>query len=198
MKQNWGSALFPLSILLVLVGLTFWLRHASEFPNERRDGKYRHDPDYIIHDARFLKMDKTGQLNYTLEATEIRHYPDNDVTDLVQPHLVRFNPNKPPVNLSSDRAQLFGKGEQVDFYDNVRIHRAATPKDEAILVTTTQLTVLPDEDKAYTQHPVLVTQGKSWLKGVGFRVDSREQTYLIESQARALLENKRKGKRGQS
>jgi len=49
---------------------------------------------------------------------------------------------------------------------------------------------LPDDDKAFTKSPVLITQGNSWVKGVGMQVDSRAQTYLLESQATAFLESK--------
>ena len=55
---------------------------------------------------------------------------------------------------------------------------------------TDQLTVLPDDEKAYTERPVLITQGMSWIKGVGFKADTREQTYVIESQAVASIESK--------
>ena len=38
MKQ-WSSALLPLSLLLVLAALTFWLQYVTEWPEERNDGK---------------------------------------------------------------------------------------------------------------------------------------------------------------
>ena len=38
--------------------------------------------------------------------------------------------------------------------------------------------------------PVLITQGKSWVKGVGMQIDNRAQTYVLESQAFAVLESK--------
>ncbi|MFZ4538858.1 LPS export ABC transporter periplasmic protein LptC [Propionivibrio sp.] len=187
--KNWGSALFPLSILLALTALTFWLRYATEMPEERRDGKNRHDPDYIITDATLRKLDQTGRLKYTLIAADIRHYPDNDSTDLTKPNLVYLHASRPTVTMSADRGHISEDGEQADFSGNVRIHRAATAKDEAMIATMPQLTVLPDEEKAYTKSPVLITQGQSWAKGVGMQVDNRAQTYVLESQAFAVLES---------
>ena len=185
-----GSAIFPLSVMLTLAALTFWLRYATELPEERRDGKHRHDPDYIVSDAVLRKLDANGRLQYTLKATDIRHYPDDDSTDMLQPHLVFLHPTRPPITVSADRGHANSEGEQVDFYDNVRLERAPSKKDAALIATMPQLTVLPDDDKAYTKSPVLITQGKSWVKGVGMQVDSRAQTYLLESQATALLESK--------
>lgn len=193
--KNWGSALFPLTLLLTLAALTFWLRYASELPDARRDGKYRHDPDYIINNATLRKLDNTGQLTYTLKSPEIRHYPDDDSTELRLPILIHQSPKRPTITMSADDGHMSSKGEQVDLPGNVRIHRAATGKDAEMVVTAPQLSILPDEEKAYTRHPVLMTQGNSWIKGVGFRMDNRARTYLLEAQARASLESKQQARK---
>ncbi|MFZ2855733.1 MAG: LPS export ABC transporter periplasmic protein LptC [Rhodocyclaceae bacterium] len=193
--KNWGSALFPLTILIALSGLTFWLRHAIELPDERQDGKNRHDPDYIISAPQLRKLDKNGQLQYTLNANEIRHYPDDDTTDVTKPVLVNLNTKRPSVTISSERAHVSQDGNQVDFYDDVRILRAATAQQAALLATMPDLVVRPDDEKAFTKSPVLVTQGASWLKGVGMRVDQKTQTYVLESQAVGQFESKHAKKR---
>jgi lipopolysaccharide export system protein LptC len=189
MKQ-WGSALFPLGLLLALAGLTFWLRYATEMPEERRDGKNRHDPDYIISDASLRKTDQTGRLQYTLNATDIRHYPDDDSTDMISPNLVYLYVNRPSVTILAERGHSNKDGQQIDLYGDVRITREASAKAEAMNGFTPQLTVLPDDEKAFTKSPVLITQGQSWVKGIGMQVDTRAQTYVLESQAFAVLESK--------
>lgn len=188
--KNWGSAIFPLSILLILTGLSFWLRYATELDGPRHDGKNRHDPDYIISDSILHKLDQTGQLQYILKAADIRHYPDDDSTDLIKPDLVYLHSKKPPLSLSAERGHVSRDGEQVDLYDNVRVQREASAKDEAMTAYMSQLTVLPDDERAFTKSPVLITRGKSWLKGVGMQVNNRTQMYEIESQAFAVLESK--------
>jgi lipopolysaccharide export system protein LptC len=189
MKQ-WGSALFPLSLLAALAVLSFWLRYATELPDERRDGKHRHDPDFIIHDSVLRKLDSSGQLQYTLNSAVIRHYPDDDSTDMSKPHLIYQYPTRPSVTIRAERGHATKEGEQVDLYENVHLTRAATAKDEEMNGYTDQLTVFPDDEKAFTKSPVLITKGQSWLKGVGMQVDSRAQTYVLESQAFAVLESK--------
>lgn len=189
MKQ-WGSALFPLSLLAALAALSFWLRYATELPDERRDGKHRHDPDFVINDSVLRKLDSSGQLQYTLNSVDIHHYPDDDSTDMVKPHLVYLYPTRPSVTIRAERGHANKEGEQIDLYENVQITRAATAKDPEMNGYTDQLTVFPDDEKAFTKSPVLITKGQSWLKGVGLQVDSRAQTYVLESQAFAVLESK--------
>ncbi len=188
--KNWASALFPLSVLLALAGLTFWLRYASELPGQKHDGKTRHDPDYIVSDALLRKLDRNGRLQYTLKADDIRHYPDDDTTEITRPYLVSLNERKSQLTLSADHAHLSRDGERVDLFGNVRIYRAPTAKDAALNATTGQLTALPEEEKAFTRDAVLITQGNSQIKGVGMRLDNRTQTYTLESRASAVLESK--------
>lgn len=188
--KHWGSALFPLTLLLVLAGLTFWLRYATELPELRHDGKTRHDPDYIVAGATLRKLDPAGVLTYTLKATEIRHFPDDDTTDLLKPDVIYLQDKKPPTTLSAERGHMNKAGKQVDLYGDVRIRREASGKELEMTAFTPELTVLPDDEKAFTKSPVLITKGNSWLKGVGLQVDNRAQTYLIESQAVAVLESK--------
>ncbi len=188
--NRWGSAIFPLSLMLALASLTFWLRYATEMPEIRHDGKNRHDPDFIVSDGTLRKIDATGRLQSTLQASEIRHYPDDDSSDLTKPRLTYLYTTRPNVSIAAERGHSNKGGQQVDLYDKVQITRAASEKGEEMNGYTEQLTVLPDDEKAYTKNPVLITQGKSWVKGVGMQADTRAQTYVLESQAVAVLESK--------
>jgi lipopolysaccharide export system protein LptC len=195
--KHWSSAFFPLSLLLTLTLLTFWLRYVTEMDAPKRDGKHRHDPDYILSNTVARKLDLNGQLKYTLRAVDIRHYPDDDTTDLTMPRLTHQNHGsaKPPLTVSARRGHLSNDNKQVDLYEDVRIHRPPSGKYEELTATMNALTVFPDDEIALTKSPVRITQGKSWVKGVGMRVNQRTQTYVIESRVLGLMESKPAGKK---
>ncbi len=188
--KHWGSALYPLSILLTLTVLTFWLRYATELPELSRDGKHRHDPDYIVTDIVLRKLDENGRLKYTLKATDVRHYPDDDTTDLLNPNVVYQYVRKPPLTISSERGHVSEDGDRIDLTGNVHLYRPPSGRDEELTARMPDLTVFPDDERAFTKSPVVITRGNSWLKGVGLKVDNRAQTYILESQATGLLESK--------
>jgi len=190
--KHWGSALFPLSILLALTLLTFWLRYATELDEPRRDGKHRHDPDYIVSDAVLRKLDANGQLKYTLRAVDVRHFPDDDTTDLLKPRLTQQSsqPEKAPVTVSADKGHLSNDNTRVDLTGNVFIRRPAAGRDEELTASMPELTVFPDDERAFTKSHVVLTKGSSWVKGVGMQVDNKAQTYLLESQVTGLLDRK--------
>ena len=181
--------MLPIAILLVLASLTFWLRYATELSEKPSDGQHRHDPDYIVNDATIRKIGQSGQLEYTLFAQEIRHYPDDDSTNLDQPKLIYLDAKKPPLTISAVRGHMSAKGERVELSEQVEVHRAASGKGSSLLVETPELTVLTSEEKAFTESPVLITQGDSWVRGVGMQVDNKLQTYLLESRVTGQIES---------
>lgn len=190
-----SSAFFPLTLLFALAALSWWLRSAVELPEEKHDGAVRHDPDYIIDQSELRKLDASGRLQYTLTSREIRHFPDDDTTDLTLPKLVSVGPSKPTLTMSSERAHVSEDGERVDLYENVVVHRAPTAKREAMRATMPQLTVLPDDEKAFTKSAVRITEGASVLTGVGMRIDNVTQNYFLDAQAVGQFESPHAKKR---
>ncbi len=190
-KPNWSTAIFPIAVLSTLAGLSFWLLHATSFDEEKRDGKDRHDPDYIIRGVQFNKLDKTGRLQYTLTAKEVVHFPDDDSTEVEAPHLVYLHPTKPTLTMSSRTALVSSEGETVYMKDDVRIRRDATATRPELVGLMPDLTIQTEEETAETRSPVHFTQGKSWLKGVGMHIDNKTQTYVLESQAVGQFESRK-------
>ena len=43
--KHWPSQLFPVIVLLILAGLSFWLQSTVDRGETKNDGKFRHDPD---------------------------------------------------------------------------------------------------------------------------------------------------------
>jgi lipopolysaccharide export system protein LptC len=187
--KKWSSAVLPLSIMLVLVALSAWLRYATELPDATRDGRNRHDPDAIVNDVRGHKLDAAGVLLYRIEAAEVRHFPDDETSELQQPRLAYVSPAKPTVTIRADAALATARAEKVELSGQVEIRRAAAGRQAALLAEMPELTVLPEEKRAFTSSKVLITQGLSRLQGVGMKVDHALQTYVLESDVRGEIES---------
>lgn len=189
--KSWSTSVFPISVLTVLAGLSFWLMRATALPDDQRDGKDRHDPDYVITGMEIRKLTKGGELQYVLVANEARHYPDDDSTDITSPYLTYFNPQKPNLYLSAQRARISADGETVQLNDDVRVKRDPTPDRLALFGYMPDLTINTEEETAFTGSPVRFTQGASWLKGVGMHLDNKTQTYILQSQATGQFESRK-------
>ncbi|EXI65323.1 MAG TPA: LPS export ABC transporter periplasmic protein LptC [Candidatus Accumulibacter phosphatis] len=187
--KKWSSAALPLTIMLVLVALSAWLRYATGLPDAARDGRNRHEPDAILSEVHGHKLDANGALLYTIVADEIRHYPDDETNELLQPRLAYVSPRKPTVTIRANEARASAKAEKVDLSGQVEIRRAAGGSQAELLAEMPELTVLTEEKRAFTRSKVLITQGPSRVQGVGMQVDHSLQTYVLESQVSGEIES---------
>lgn len=183
LNSHWSSALFPLALMLILAGLSFWLVQTTRLPDERHDGKNRHDPDYIIGQLTLKRLDAKGVLQYQMTAPELRHYPDDDSTEVREPSIHFFHPDRPPVHLSAAEGKVSSRGKEVLLYGGVRVERAAQRQRPALTATMPDLKVMTEAETASTASAVRLVQGRSWLTGVGLDIDNKTQTYILQSQA---------------
>ena len=190
LQRNVQQAL-PLLILILLVGLTMWLERATRVDDRPSSGKSRHDPDVIVDNFTVRRFDPSGQVQHTLTAQQLRHYPDDDSTELDQP-LLLYRGKQSPTRISAERALLMKDGNEAILRDNVRVLREASPGNPEMTLETSVLNVYPDDEIARTDKPVKLTQGKSVAHGVGMVADRVRQTYILESRVKATLERTRR------
>lgn len=184
--KNWQGQLFPIILLALLAGLSFWLQSAINIEEPRRDGKLRHDPDAIIDNFTMRRFDADGLVKYRLTSPHLVHYPDDDSSELKSPTLIHFRRDSPPFTFTALNAKVSARGETVFLWDDVRASRAATADRPELLARMPDLTVQPDLGTAFTDSPVEITMGQSWLKGTGARIDNNAGTFVLQSQVTGL------------
>ncbi len=182
--KHWPSQLFPIIILSVLAGLTFWLQSAIDLGNDKHDGKLRHDPDGIAENYVVRRFDESGLVKYRLTGPHMVHYPDDDSSELRSPTLVSYRPDAPQITVTSKFAKVTSKGEVAYLWDDVRITRAATPEQQELVARIPDLTVQTEDGFAFTNSPVEITQGQSWVTGVGAQIDNNKSTFVLQTQVK--------------
>lgn len=182
--KHWPSQLFPIFVLAMLAGLTFWLQNAVDHGDEKHDGKLRHDPDAIAENFTALRFDETGQIKYRLTAPYMEHYPDDDTSLLQSPVLISYRPKTPPLTITAKHAKVTAKGEVAFLWEDVKVTRAAIDSRPELVATSPDLTVQSETGVAFTNSPVEITQGQSWITGVGAYIDNKASTFVLQSQVK--------------
>jgi len=164
-----AASLFPLAMLLLLAALTFWLNRVIQSDNPH--GPLRHDPDYWAERFELRRFDIGGKLQHTLVAEKLLHYPDDDTTVVTAPHLIYHQ--QPPSEMSARMAYIGRDGKEVDLVGDVRVirHAAVDGMPDTVAESRT-LQVFPDDEKAHTDDPVVITQGRSVMRGSGGDIDN--------------------------
>jgi len=180
-----AASLFPLLLIGVLAGLTFWLQSVAEPPGVDRSGRNRHDPDFIVDTFTVRRFDTQGTLQHTLAATRMMHYPDDDTTTVIAPQ-VTFH-SSPPSRLTAEQAFVSKDAKAVRLERNVRMSRSGVDGAPDTEVTTARLDILPDDETARSDAPVTITQGRSVVNGSGLFADNKLRQTTLFGPVRGII-----------
>jgi lipopolysaccharide export system protein LptC len=184
-RANPAATLFPLLLAGLLAGMSYWLELASRAPTAANDGKSRHDPDFIVKNFEVRRFDPQGNLQHTIVADLMRHYPDDDSTAVLAPRITYHR--TPPTFVSAREALISSKGEHVELIDDVRVTRSGAGNKPDTVLTTTRLEAWPDDEIAKSNVPVTITQGPTSVQGSGLSVDNKTSFYVLEGPVRGVF-----------
>jgi lipopolysaccharide export system protein LptC len=180
---------FPLMLAGLLAIITFWINLAVEQQGPKIDGSNRHDPDYMMQNFVTTQTDITGKLRYVLAATEMLHYPDDDSTVLQRPRFTQYTTDKPYTQIESLRGYVSSDGEEIELVDNVKVVRQAFEGKGEMQLLTEKLVILPSQDIAKTNSPVMITQApKTVIHGTGMIFDKKNQTVKLLNRVKVHYE----------
>lgn len=187
-----GHGVFPLLLVVVLAGLTFWLERATQVEGPKnKPGASRHAPDVIVENFELKRFDATGRLQHVLTAARMTHFPDDDSAELVEP-LLSYIGKVGPTQVRAKAAHVSKDGKEVLLRDNVLLRREAVPGSPEMSLATSLLWVYPEDELARTDRAVRITHGLSVATGVGFVADKLKATYTLQSQVKATIDRTKK------
>ena len=184
-----STIIFPLIVLGVLALITFWIDSTVQSDTKKIDGSHRHDVDYFVENFVTTKTDINGNLRNMLAAVEMRHYPDNDTTELIRPRFTQYGENKPYTQIEAQKGFVSSNGEEVEFKGNVIIVRQAFEGRGEMRLKTDYLKVLPKTEFAITESDVVITQDpKTVIHGTGMIYDKNEKNFVLQKRVRVHYE----------
>ena len=180
---------FPLALLGLVAMISYWINYTVQPALPKIDGSSRHDPDYVMSNFETTQTDIKGDLRYKLAAVEMRHFPDDDTTELKQPRYTQFAVNKPYTRVESVRGFVSSNGEEVQLVDNVVVTRQAFDGKGEMTVETDYLNIRPNEELVTTDRPVVIKQApKTVIYATGMIYEKKTQTVTLLNRVRAHYE----------
>ena len=186
------TRLFPLLLMLALAGLTFWLERTVREEEGVHPSLRRHDPDYIVDNLNHTRFNAQGLVESTLAAVKMLHYPDDDSTDLVAPHLVQTKPNEPRVTLTAERGVLSQDGEEVFLYGNVLLVREGSAERSETRMRTSFLHLTRGQSVIRTDREIVITEEDRVLSGRGMEYHNDSKQLFLRERVRGQFEPKKK------
>lgn len=181
---------FPLLLLAVLAGVTFWLDRLVQPPAGPRSTAAREDPDYIVDGLSAVHMDHEGRVKHTLRAQKMTHYPDDDLTLLVEPKFVTYAESRSPLTVTARHARVSGNGENVYFEDGVRVVRAPHASRTELVLETSFLHVIPDANTAKTDKPVTIRDATGVISASGLELNSETRVLKLQGRVKGTYDGR--------
>lgn len=187
MKARLGARLtawFPVFLLAVLSGLSFWLNQLVKPEAPARDPRTRHDPDLILERFHAVRLGAAGIPAYTLTAQKLLRYPDDQSARLDAPRFQQVGKETVTTTVTSKYGVVSGTGDNVYFMDDVRVVRDADRQRSELTMDTNYLHVMPELGLARTDQPVKIRDANGTVTGVGLELRQDDRIVTLLSRVR--------------
>ncbi len=177
----------PLGLLVLLLALTFWLNGLVQPGDSKNDGSERHDPDLIVENFSARKLGPDGAVRYTLVASKMTHYPDDDSSLLEAVSFQAADPGQAPIFATSQRGQILDGGDKVIMEGQVVIKAEAGKETPAWRLNTPQLVLRPDDNLAQSDAGVKIESSEGNLSAASFVLNT-ETRIVTMKQVKAIYQ----------
>jgi lipopolysaccharide export system protein LptC len=169
-------------LVLVLIASATWLLYESPAPAERPTAQATpqpgHQVDYYLRGLQTTSMGSDGKPARTLRAAQVKHFQDDDTTELVEPELTVYQGDQPPWKVRAASGWVSADGSLVLLNDDVLIEREAGTQNQPISISTRNLRVQPREDYAETDEKVRVRSHRDRIDATGMQAWLREPSRI--------------------
>jgi len=170
-----------LFVLLFIVGAT-WLLHDSGPAEKAGDPEVTHltGPriDYYLRGLHTTTMGPDGKPARTLRAAQVKHFQDDDTTELASPQLVIHQGDEPAWNLQAESGWVSADGALILLKNKVQVDREKGIQNQPLHIDTTNLRVQPLEDYAETDEQVRVRSHQDRLDATGMQIWLRQPSRI--------------------
>lgn len=173
MKDRFPTVASIVILLALVVGTWFGAQYTQRAVQIDVPAKRTHEPDSWGQVMTMVRTNETGHAVSRIEGAYMEHFPDDDSYDIIQPRAFSLNPGSPTMVGTSLLATVLDDGNRVVMKQDAILMRLGDKERQPLNVTSEQITLLLNEDVAFTDLPALAVQGRSTLNGVGMRYDNK-------------------------
>ena len=115
------------ALLIAVAAGSWWMARRTSEP-ERVVPPPAHASDYVIEKFTALAHDKDGRLSHRLSADKLTHYPYDDHSDLINPYLIQYFPDRAAVHTRADTGLMTDNETRLLMRGHVRSAQGRDPQ----------------------------------------------------------------------
>lgn len=175
-------------ILLLLTAVSFWILYQLEEDDTGQSRAPETIPDYTMSNLNSLNMNAAGEPKTRLRADFMAHFESKDETELTNPMLEVFRPDKEPLYVRADQGWVTSGNEVILLQGNVRFWEKDSNGQLVLEVTTSEARVYPERDYAETDKPATLSTTKTRTDSIGMKAYMNEERIEMLNQVHTTIE----------
>jgi lipopolysaccharide export system protein LptC len=169
-RPLWSRRQLLLGVGFAVSGLLAWWRLQS-LPDEARALKARARlPDYVVLNFVALETDATGKPSRRLAASELRHFVDENLSELDHPRMELLQSDGPAWNAVAQTGLVLAGGDQVRLLGDVQLDRKGDGHIRPAHLETARIDLWRLQSLAETDLPVRIFSDGDSLTANGMRL----------------------------
>ena len=180
------SWVFPLTLAILMGGVTFWLNRATDV-NIESVLLNPSQPQYVMSDINGVRFNEQGQVVQTLQAASAQMFPNSTDVTITKPNCHMYAEGKELYHVESATALYSEKQKKIFFEQEVLFTKAATDDAPEGKVKTSQLEIDIPTQVAKTSQDVAYEYGESQGTATGFSYDKKNEVLHLDSRVKAII-----------
>jgi len=176
--------LLVLVAVLVITGVSIWLRQRVETPPGFVAPEARHDPDYFMENFDITVYQANGTPAYNVVAAHMNHYPDDDTLSFRSLKISYRDDQQHEWTTSADTGTALQNIQVMHLNGNVLIERQTHDSDREYTISTEALRIDFPNKTASTESDVNIVSKNSTIHAKGMTVDLAAGHLSLLSEAR--------------
>ncbi len=168
-------------IAALLIAVGYWNVRPESFMDKTASTRQDSAIDFYVVGASTKQFQVDGKLHYEMTASKLEHIKATDITLVDKPDLQLYRGTEQPWHVRSEKGEVAPEGKQVELIDNVRIARTDA-KGRPTIITSSRVTVFPDEEYAQTQQAVKIEAANGVTTAQGMKAYMNDgKVYLLSN-----------------
>lgn len=194
MARDWLRALLRLSLLLGLVGSSWWLLNLATGPAEEAAARAERAPDAYLKDFELVEMDEQGRPRQKISGARMDHFADTRTSEVVRPRVDLYSQNdRPAWQIDAEGGIMPDHADVVTLIGKVQA-RTADGENRETVIDTADVEIDTQANTARSDAAVKITSAMGVTDGVGLRADMSARRYQLLSNVRSEHTPARAGK----
>lgn len=182
-----ASIIFPLSLVVLMAGVSFWLDNISQI-HEKVKPLDPTKPEFIATGVKAKRFDELGFLKEYLIAKRIWQFPKSNEIYLETPNIDVYSLGIMKYQLSSKDGRYNDKTKQAYFEQRVVLDRLPESNHPATQIITTKLNIDTITGIAQSKEKVDFSYGDSKGSAIGFLYNEKTGFLNLNSRVSAIYE----------